>query len=240
MAARRIPSPSLLRALRTLSSKSPSTTLVHRHCLRNASASRQLTTSSHIQSASSPPRSHDRGPKSNESTQTDFSAADIYSRAPPPTNAIDTCLSDGFHLDNGVKISDGNGLLLVGGEAFIWRPWGQSLNKSLVNQRGQWAIAEENLETAWGLLQVVWPRPGLSSYTRISKRNADGITLEMLILGLGSTMRPLAPETRKKINSLGLRIDVQDTRNAAAQFNLLATERGTSNIAAAMIPMGRK
>lgn len=62
----------------------------------------------------------------------------------------------------------------------------------------------------------------------------------MLILGLGSTMLPLAPETRRKINSLGLRVDVQDTRNAAAQFNLLATERGTSNIAAAMVPMGRK
>lgn len=167
MAVRSIPSPSLLCALRTLSSKSPLTTLFYRPCLRNDTASRRLTTSSHIQSASSPPRTRDRGPKSDESTQTDFSAADIYSRAPPPTNAIDTCLSDGFHLDNGVKISDGNGLLLVGGEAFIWRPWGQSPNKSLVNQKGQWAITEENMETAWGLLQVVWPRPGLSGYTEI-------------------------------------------------------------------------
>ena len=60
----------------------------------------------------------------------------------------------------------------------------------------------------------------------------------MLILGLGASIYPLAPETRKHIHSLGIRVDVQDTRNAAAQFNLLATERGVSNIAAALIPVG--
>jgi NADH dehydrogenase [ubiquinone] 1 alpha subcomplex assembly factor 3 len=53
-------------------------------------------------------------------------------------------------------------------------------------------------------------------------------------------MRPISPKTRQFINSLGIRVDVQDTRNAAAQFNLLATERGVSSIAAAMIPIGWK
>ena len=51
-------------------------------------------------------------------------------------------------------------------------------------------------------------------------------------------MHPLAPATRKYINDLGIRVDVQDTRNAAAQFNLLATERGVGNVAAALIPIG--
>ena len=51
-------------------------------------------------------------------------------------------------------------------------------------------------------------------------------------------MHPVSPETRKYVSSLGIRIDVQDTRNAAAQFNLLATERGVGNVAAAMIPIG--
>ena len=60
----------------------------------------------------------------------------------------------------------------------------------------------------------------------------------MLILGLGPTVRPLAPATRKSIQELGIRVDVQDTRNAAAQFNLLATERGVGSIAAALVPMG--
>lgn len=69
----------------------------------------------------------------------------------------------------------------------------------------------------------------------------DGVLIygsDLLILGLGKDMRPLSPKTRQYINSLGIRIDIQDTRNAAAQFNLLATERGVGNIAAALVPIG--
>lgn len=51
-------------------------------------------------------------------------------------------------------------------------------------------------------------------------------------------MRPISPRVRQYINSLGIRVDIQDTRNAAAQYNLLATERGIGNVAAAMIPIG--
>ena len=63
---------------------------------------------------------------------------------------------------------------------------------------------------------------------------------DLLILGLGANIYPISPETRKHINSLGIRVDIQSTRNAAAQFNLLATERGVGNIAAALIPVGWK
>ena len=35
-------------------------------------------------------------------------------------------------------------------------------------------------------------------------------------------------------------MEVLDTRNAAAQFNLLATERGVSDVAAVLIPIGWK
>jgi len=35
-----------------------------------------------------------------------------------------------------------------------------------------------------------------------------------------------------------MRVEVLDTRNAAAQFNLLATERGVADVAAALIPIG--
>lgn len=62
--------------------------------------------------------------------------------------------------------------------------------------------------------------------------------VDLLILGLGKEMRPISPRTRALINSLGIRVDIQDTRNAAAQFNLLATERGISTIAAALVPLG--
>jgi hypothetical protein len=61
---------------------------------------------------------------------------------------------------------------------------------------------------------------------------------DLLILGLGASVLPISPETKRHINSLGIRVEVQDTRNAAAQFNLLATERGVTDVAAAMIPIG--
>ena len=60
----------------------------------------------------------------------------------------------------------------------------------------------------------------------------------MLILGLGSEIRPLSPATRRAIGNLGMRVEVLDTRNAAAQYNLLATERGVEDVAAALIPIG--
>lgn len=53
-------------------------------------------------------------------------------------------------------------------------------------------------------------------------------------------MFPLSPETKKHISSLGIRIEILSTRNAASQFNMLATERGVTEIAAAMIPSGWK
>lgn len=53
-------------------------------------------------------------------------------------------------------------------------------------------------------------------------------------------MHPISQQTKRDIISLGIWVDVQDTRNAAAQFNLLATERGVKNVAAALIPMGRR
>lgn len=62
----------------------------------------------------------------------------------------------------------------------------------------------------------------------------------MLILGLGPSIRPISPQLRKYIGSLGMRVEILDTRNAASQFNLLATERGINEIAAALIPIGWK
>ncbi|GAD93362.1 hypothetical protein ANI_1_930064 [Paecilomyces variotii No. 5] len=195
----------------------------------------------------SKPQNRDRGPPSNEETQTDFGALNVFGNIPAPSTAIDACLDDGFHLDNGVKITGGDGVLLVGGEAFSWRPWegydaGDDKKGLMLNPKGQFEVPEE----AWGLFSLVWPRPGMFGlwyslllmvfcfrYLRLYHFVAD-----LLILGVGGQMAPLSPETRKHINSLGIRVEVQDTRNAAAQFNLLATERGVTEVAAAMIPIG--
>ncbi|KAG4422995.1 hypothetical protein IFR04_003907 [Cadophora malorum] len=188
------------------------------------------------------PKSRDRGPASTEDTQTDFAALNVLGNTPAPSTSIDACLWDGFHLNSGVKIGGGTGVLLVAGEAFAWRPWespvpsGKAL--SLVNEKGQWEVGDE----AWGVLGLVWPKPGkislppelfLSHWNILLTGGAD-----LLILGLGKDMRPISPRTRQFINSLGIRVDISDTRNAAAQFNLLATERGMQTVAAALIPMG--
>ncbi|KAK2810841.1 hypothetical protein FQN50_002664 [Emmonsiellopsis sp. PD_5] len=160
-----------------------------------------------------------------------LNSLNVFADIAAPTTAIDACLDDGFHLNNGVKVMGGDGCLLVDGEVFRWRPWeGGNNNKVggrggggdkggmgvMVNEKGQWDVSEE----VWGVLKLVWPKP------------------DLLILGLGGSVRPISPETRRHINLLGIRVEVQDTRNAAAQFNLLATERGVREVAAAMIPIG--
>lgn len=199
-----------------------------------------------VRNLPSAPKSTERGPTSKEDTQTHFGTLNVLGNSPPPTTAIDACLSDGFHLDNGLKISEGSGCFLLGGEAFSWRPWmagnreGTSGKGRMMNRKGQWDVENE----AWGLLELVWPKPGnqwkiqgLEIWPLIFAAFSQA---DLLILGLGPSVHPISPETRRHINSLGIRVDVQDTRNAAAQFNLLATERGVANVAAALIPIGWK
>ena len=90
----------------------------------------------------------------------------------------------------------------------------------------------------FGLNLVRSPILGLESEVDVIQGYCANSAADLLILGLGKEMRPLSPKTRQFINSLGIRIDIQDTRNAAAQFNLLATERGVGSVAAALVPLG--
>lgn len=138
----------------------------------------------------SAPKSHDRGPASKEDTQTDFGSLNVLGSTPAPSTSIDACLWDGFHLNSGVKIVGGSGVLLVAGEAFGWRPWEAGLvskageggevrgasgagagkygaGKRLVNDKGQWEVEDD----AWGLLGLVWPKPGMQSYSRVGGRS---------------------------------------------------------------------
>ncbi|KAF4591466.1 DUF498 domain protein [Ophiocordyceps camponoti-floridani] len=149
---------------------------------------------------------------------TDFKAMDVLGNTPAPSTSVDVCMSDGFGLNSGITISGGDGALLVSGEAFVWRPWRVKGVMELVNEKGQFDVPD----VAFGLFELLWPRP------------------ELLILGVGKYNLPLSPRVKKRLVSLGMRMDVLDTRNAAAQFNLLATERGVTEVAAALIPIGWK
>ncbi|KAF2857231.1 hypothetical protein K470DRAFT_261028 [Piedraia hortae CBS 480.64] len=167
------------------------------------------------------PRPRGRGPPSMETTQTDFGAMDIYSDVPPPAMAVDSCTNNGFVLENGIRVADA-GILLVGGEAFAWHPHtgnekgGTVESRSLVNDKGQFHLENRS----WGVFELIWPRP------------------DLLILGTGHSLAPVSTALRQHINGLGIKLDVQDTRNAAAQFNMLATERGPQEVAAALVPIG--
>lgn len=248
------PTPQLLRALRTAINTVPHSTpspfsLRGATCLnplRNAtynfsnsnttSPTRPFsTTRSHNSASPSKIRTHnpyapthkDRGPQSNEDTQTDFGALDVFdtSNTPIPATSIDACTSSGFHLNNGVKTAGFNGLLLTGGEAFTWAPWENStppttLGEFLDTRRGILNLPVETL----GLLEVVHPKP------------------DLLIIGTGGRLWMLGKEVRSWIGeTLGCRVDVMDTANAAAAYNLLARERGVeggAGVGGLFLPVG--
>lgn len=69
-------------------------------------------------------------------------------------------MHDGFGLNSGITIAGGDGALLVNGEAFAWRPWEASGKMKLVNEKGQFELPAE----AFGLFDVLWPRPGMFSF----------------------------------------------------------------------------
>jgi hypothetical protein len=121
---------------------------------------------------SRPPKSRDRGPKSDEDTQTDFSALDVLRNTVAPATSIDACTGDGFALNNQMRIS-GSGILLIGGEAFRWRPWlcegrkegtiasggtgDDAMTGKLINAKGQWDVSQ----SAWGVFDLLYPKPGM-------------------------------------------------------------------------------
>src|SRR5436190_723885 len=97
-------------------------------------------------------------PEEQDAATTDLGALDVLAGVAAPTTAIDACVNDGFHLNNGFKITGGDGCLLIDGESFAWRPWegdGKGM-QGMINGKGQWEVAEE----AWGLLKLLWPKPG--------------------------------------------------------------------------------
>jgi len=232
------PSVELLRSMRLAATASigriPNTRTLQPACAflrtqRNHSIQgpRHLSTSTRRQAAvrrhtkSNAPISRDRGPASKEDTQTDFGKMDILGQMATPATSVDACTSDGFHLNNGIKTSGGSGVLLLDGEAFQWRPWANSQNPNarigdLLSNVGIMSIPE----TGFGMLTMLYPKP------------------DLLLIGTGSRLWMLSKEARTYLGSLGIRVDVMDTANAAAAYNLLATERGVDTVGAAFLPVG--
>ncbi|CAG8576336.1 6839_t:CDS:2 [Paraglomus brasilianum] len=58
---------------------------------------------------------------------------------------------------------------------------------------------------------------------------------ELLIIGTGKSIVPIAPKIRQYIHKLGMQIEILDTKNASSTFNVL-TEEGR-RVAAALLPL---
>ncbi|KAL7268599.1 hypothetical protein RUND412_008773 [Rhizina undulata] len=142
-----------------------------------------------------------------------FSEFDVLGSIPPPASAIETIYDDGFLFQSGIKVRGGDGVLLVNNEVFRWRP---AIKGSEVERKAKTGVLELD-EDVWGLLDVIHPKP------------------DLLIIGTGARTLLLSPKTRKRISELGIAIDAMDTRHAAAQYNLLSTERAGGQVAAALM-----
>lgn len=113
------------------------------------------------------PKSNYRGQSPDEvdpKATNSLDSFDVFGDIVAPMTAVDACLQDGFHLNNGVKVTGGDGCLLIDGEVFAWRPWeaGKKGNEDvspngMINSKGQWEVADE----AWGVLKLLWPKPGM-------------------------------------------------------------------------------
>ncbi|KAM3510614.1 hypothetical protein MY11210_005744 [Beauveria gryllotalpidicola] len=166
---------------RPLAASRPRTTTMTMRCQQQLFAARSLHTTPLLS----------KQKKAQEHTPTNFQDLDVLGNTPVPSTSVDVCMYDGFGLNSGITITDGDGALLADGEAFTWRPWEISGEMRLLNDKGEFDVPAEAL----GVFDMLWPRPGM-------------------------------------------RLEVLDTRNAASQFNLLATERGVADVAAVLIPIG--
>lgn len=87
-----------------------------------------------------------------------LSSLDVLGSIPAPPSAVEATYPDGFLLNNGVKVQDG--VMLLNNEVFLWQPVLKGgIEESKAKTGGVLELAEE----AWGLLDVVYPKPGGSA-----------------------------------------------------------------------------
>ena len=102
-----------------------------------------------------PSRRKDQQPPA-QPPPTDFSELDVLGNTPAPSTSVDVCMYDGFGLNSGITITGGNGVLLIDGEVFKWRPWEAKGSMNLVNKKGQFELPPN----AFALFDLLYPRPG--------------------------------------------------------------------------------
>ncbi|KAJ4040331.1 hypothetical protein NW758_008272 [Fusarium oxysporum] len=135
-----------------------STTTVFRAATSTVSPRSQATTSSRRLFHALPSRRKDQQPPA-QPPPTDFAELDVLGNTPAPSTSVDVCMYDGFGLNSGITVTGGNGVLLIDGEVFNWRPWEAKGSMNLVNKKGQFELPPK----AFALFDLLWPRPGMCS-----------------------------------------------------------------------------
>ncbi|GMM35597.1 hypothetical protein DASC09_029220 [Saccharomycopsis crataegensis] len=146
---------------------------------------------------------------------------DMLGLSSKPANNIESVLENGIQLSNGIVIkSPGKdkeivGALLLGSEAFELNLSGKDNQQPIFNIINNFLVEFSN--ESLNIFKLVHPKP------------------ELVVVGLGKKSRILHESNRKFFNSLGIQIEIGNTRNACQSFDLLATER-PNQIAALILP----
>ncbi|KAK8849553.1 hypothetical protein IAR55_004888 [Kwoniella newhampshirensis] len=163
------------------------------------------------------PRRHDSSSSQSRSFQNMLAPDPASDQA---TNlAINKLTPRGFVMSDDLVIP--GGAIIHSGRALLWDV-DPPLSAPPTNVTPGGKVGLEAMWEGWGIdrfrvFEVLTPRP------------------EILLFGTGQNAIPAPKHIREYISSLGIQLDVMDTRNASSTYNLLAEEGRT--IAAALCPL---
>ncbi|KDN43902.1 hypothetical protein K437DRAFT_274757 [Tilletiaria anomala UBC 951] len=145
-------------------------------------------------------------------------SGDLGSLAEGPVT-ITSMSPQSFTLSDGLVVSQP--LLLLNGQVFLWLPPALDHSRAAPNGQGweEWLEQAGGRDEIWKILEVIAPKP------------------EILLFGTGKTVLPPPQQIRAYLgSSLGIQLEVQDSRNASSTYNMLQEEG--RKVAAALLPAG--
>lgn len=153
-------------------------------------------------------------------TGKNLSILDILGDLEQPKNNIEMISDDSIIFTNLTIIKSPNqnghtmGSILLNNEIFE-----SDLTKSGYKIHNKFMIELEDSDSSiFEMLRILHPKP------------------DLLLVGLGKRSRVLHELTRQKLTSLGIQLEVSDTKHAVQSYNLLATERSPREVAALLFP----
>ncbi|CDR45679.1 CYFA0S19e01728g1_1 [Cyberlindnera fabianii] len=141
-----------------------------------------------------------------QAKESPIATLNILADTSAPLNNIDTVTRDSLVFSSGLLVKDKTTLLLAN-RVLEFEPKYEIKNGFIVE------FAPESLQ----FLKLINPQP------------------DLIVIGLGKKSRLLSQINLEMFQSLGVRVELSDTKNAARNFDLLATER-PSQVGAILLP----